>query len=347
MSAAFSQELLVGITAIKQAARLCREVRADLAGQVLEKDDRSPVTVADFASQAVVCAALRDAFPGDPMVAEEDFETLAAPQSAPVLSAVLQQVQKLRPEVDARLLRVLLEHERTSQRVGPKRKSRAGRLPERFWTLDPIDGTKGFLRGGQYAISLALIVDGKVEVAILGCPNLPLFPRGAGASENAETGTLFFAVRGQGASMQTCITEAEASPPIAIHVSGKSDPKDACFCESVEAAHSSHGDAAAIAGKLGIAQPPLRMDSQAKYAVLARGDAELYLRMPTRPDYREKIWDHAGGMLILTEAGGRVTDLHGKPLQLSHGAELVENSGIVASNGRLHEKLLSAIRGGV
>src|SRR5690606_7196762 len=43
----------------------------------------------------------------------------------------------------------------------------------RYWTLDPIDGTKGFLRGDQYAIALALIERGEVVLGVLGCPNLP------------------------------------------------------------------------------------------------------------------------------------------------------------------------------
>jgi 3'(2'), 5'-bisphosphate nucleotidase len=43
--------------------------------------------------------------------------------------------------------------------------------------LDPIDGTKGFLRGGQYAIHLALIVDVRLELGVIGCPNLPFNPK--------------------------------------------------------------------------------------------------------------------------------------------------------------------------
>jgi 3'(2'), 5'-bisphosphate nucleotidase len=37
-----------------------------------------------------------------------------------------------------------------------------------FWTLDPIDGTKGFLRGEQYVVALALVVDGQVQIGVLG-----------------------------------------------------------------------------------------------------------------------------------------------------------------------------------
>ena len=64
-----------------------------------------------------------------------------------------------------------------------------------MWTIDPIDGTKGFLRGEQYAVCLSLIVDSIVQVGVIGCPNLPVNP------ENPEQGTgcIFVAVRGQGA----------------------------------------------------------------------------------------------------------------------------------------------------
>ena len=56
---------------------------------------------------------------------------------------------------------------------------------------------------------------------------------------------------------------------------------------------------------LGITAEPLRLDSQAKYAVVARGDASIYLRLP-HGGYRENVWDHAAGWLIVSEAGGRV-----------------------------------------
>ncbi len=117
------------------------------------------------------------------------------------------------------------------------------------------------------------------------------------------------------------------------------------YCESVESGHSAHGDAAAIAARLGIVAPPLRMDSQAKYAVVARGQADLYLRLPTRADYREKIWDHAAGTLIVSEAGGIVTDVTGRPLEFNHGRELSSNQGVIVTNGPLHQRLIDSIRG--
>jgi 3'(2'), 5'-bisphosphate nucleotidase len=88
------------------------------------------------------------------------------------------------------------------------------------------------------------------------------------------------------------------------------------------------------------------MDSQAKYAVLARGDASLYLRLPSpaTPDYRERIWDHAAGSIIIEEAGGRVTDAYGSDLDFSQGSRLEKNRGIVATNGLLHDAVLIAVK---
>jgi Inositol monophosphatase family len=51
---------------------------------------------------------------------------------------------------------------------------------------------------------------------------------------------------------------------------------------------------------------------------LSRGDAALFLRFPA-PSYREKIWDHAAGAVIVREAGGAITDAGGAPLDFSNG----------------------------
>lgn len=64
-----------------------------------------------------------------------------------------------------------------------------------MWTLDPIDGTKGFLRGGQYAVCLALVVDSVVQLGVMGCPNLPI----SSSDPDGQKGCLFVAVKGQGA----------------------------------------------------------------------------------------------------------------------------------------------------
>ncbi|KAG1249816.1 hypothetical protein G6F68_013128 [Rhizopus microsporus] len=106
-----------------------------------------------------------------------------------------------------------------------------------------------------------------------------------------------------------------------------SSTEQSTFCESVEAGHSSHGDAEEIAKLLGITRTPVRMDSQAKYCSISRGDADIYLRLPTSKSYVEKIWDHASGNVLVTEAGGKVTDIYGQPLDFSIGRTLEKNKG--------------------
>lgn len=71
--------------------------------------------------------------------------------------------------------------------------SDAGGASGRLWTIDPIDGTLGFLRKEQYAVCLALIVDGQVELGLLACPNL-----GTNSVDDQNKGVLFLARKGEG-----------------------------------------------------------------------------------------------------------------------------------------------------
>jgi 3'(2'), 5'-bisphosphate nucleotidase len=98
--------------------------------------------------------------------------------------------------------------------------------------------------------------------------------------------------------------------------------------------------------KLGVQADPVPMDSQAKYAVLAAGGGDVILRLlsPSRPDYREKVWDQAAGSIVVEEAGGRVSDLDGKPLDFSHGRTLATNRGVLVTNGPLHDAFLAGLK---
>ena len=153
-----------------------------------------------------------------------------------------------------------------------------------FWTLDPIDGTKGFLRGEQYAVCLALIKDARVELGVMGCPNLPADP----AKPDGARGCLFVAARGQGA-WQLPLSAHDSTAPIRLTI--PTFAKDQLnLLESVEKAHAKLSFNDRVAELLGITRAPTRMDSQAKYCSLARGDGGVYLRMPVGTGYREKIW---------------------------------------------------------
>jgi 3'(2'), 5'-bisphosphate nucleotidase len=330
MTRPYQRERQLAVAAVCEAAALCRAVRQALAPEVLAKADHSPVTVADFGSQALIARTLGAAFPDDPLIAEEDATALRLPENAGLLAAVVAHVQGRASgsSADADADSVC----RWIDRGG------ADSFSDRFWTLDPIDGTKGFLRNEQYAVALALLVAGQVQVAALACPNLS--PTGGDSAGLGPPGTVFVAVRGQGA-FSIALDGPHHETPIAV--SACDDPPTARFCESVESGHSAHGASAAVAARLGIATTPRRLDSQAKYGVVARGDAEAYLRLPTSADYRERIWDHAAGVLIVEEAGGTVTDIAGRPLEFTHGRALDANRGVVVTNGRLHERVLEAI----
>ena len=321
----FAAELSVAVTAVRSAAQVCQAVQSQITRDAMEKKDRSPVTIADFASQAVVCRALADAFSDDPVVGEEDSTELQQPENAEFLQRVLAELGKIGIDADAATTCNWIDHGN-------------GESSSRFWTLDPIDGTKGFLRGEQYAISLGLIINGQITVAALGCPNLPIDGDGSG-------GSLFFAVRGGGAFVAPINGDAfDPAAATPVRVSGATEWSDARLCESVESGHSSHSRSAQVAQSLGIVKESVRLDSQAKYAVVARGEADIYLRLPTRADYREKIWDHAGGVLVVEEAGGKVTDVAGRPLDFTRGKELTENRGVVVTSGPFHDGLLAALQ---
>lgn len=89
---------------------------------------------------------------------------------------------------------------------------------------------------------------------------------------------------------------------------------------------------------------PLRVYSTVKYAAIARGDAEIFMKF-ARAGYKEKIWDHAAGVVIIQEAGGVVTDARGRPLDFSKGIYLEGlDRGIIACAGpKLHDKIISAV----
>jgi 3'(2'), 5'-bisphosphate nucleotidase len=118
---------------------------------------------------------------------------------------------------------------------------------------------------------------------------------------------------------------------------------EARYAESVEAAHSNQSEAARIGAALGITAEPVRLDSQTKYAMVARGDASIYLRVP-RGDYRENIWDHAAGLIVVEEAGGRVSDVEGQPFDLTTGQRMTHNRGAVVTAASIHDEVVDAVR---
>ena len=321
----YQAEVEFALQAVGQAARLARQIQVELAPPALIKEDRSPVTVADYSVQAVLSGRLAQAFPDDVLIAEETSAALQTPSGAGTLAQVNRYVTRLMPEATPAVACAWIE--RGQAEPG-----------QRFWTCDPIDGTKGFLRGGQYAVALALVEAGQVQVGVLGCPRLSDLSQ----AEPSDPGVLMMAVRGQGAWMTWLDEPGDLS---AIYVSLCQEAQQARLVRSYAAEHTNVQLVDRLAAELGLAAPPLRVDSQVKYALLAAGAAELMLRvMPAgNPTYKEKIWDVAAGVLIVQEAGGKVTDLDGKELDFGAGRTLRYNRGVLASNGRLHAAALRAL----
>jgi 3'(2'), 5'-bisphosphate nucleotidase len=311
------KEKEIGLQAVSNAMALAGTIQKEMTGRdTLTKTDRSPVTIADFAVQALICQILSSHFPRIPIVGEEDSLAIGKPENRELFAKIYHYLKKCAAPLEEKEICDCID-------LG-------GAEPDgTFWTLDPIDGTKGFLRGEQFVVALALIMDGRVNLGILGCPNL-----GAG-------GTLFWAQK-NGGGWKMAAANGKTEP---VKVSSLNDSRQMKFVESYESSHSDKDMQLAISRLLQIEHAPEQMDSQVKYGIVAAGAADIYLRIPhpATPDYREKIWDHAAGSLIVEEARGMVSDIEGKKLDFSIGKTLRNNRGILATNGKIHQRVLDII----
>jgi 3'(2'), 5'-bisphosphate nucleotidase len=319
----WQREFDVALRAVRAGAVLARDIRQHVGDRALLKADQSPVTVADFAVQALVAHRLGEVFPDDPLVAEEDAAALRGPDGRTMLQLVQTALRHFAPELDSSRVLDMIDRGRA--------------VPgERFWTLDPVDGTQGFVRGDQYVVALALIVRGRVEIGLIGCPELVFTDE-----PRDPAGSIAFAMRDRGA-FRTPPTGGEITR---LHVSSCLDPRLARVLRSFEAQHIDLDTFNGIVSTLRVKAPAALMDSQAKHVLLAAGRADLLIRVPATKSFRDKIWDQAAGSLIIEEAGGRVTDLHGTRLDFGTGRLMTRNEGMIASNGLLHGALLDACRG--
>jgi len=306
------------------AARLCREVRA-LADRpdALYKDEREPVTLADYGSQAVILEEVSRTFPDHAVIAEEGAAHLRAEAD----EGLKKMVRRLVSEILARQV----DFDQVCEWIDHRGESGS----EYTWVIDPIDGTKGFLRGEQYAVAIGVLKDGEPWAGVLACPNLLV----DASDDDGARGLLFVAERGRGAFRAALDSDFEEP----ITVSSVDSAEAIRVLGSVESAHGDPALLTALTEDLGLGGGVVRMDSQAKYGAVAAGGAEVYLRPQSRPDYRERIWDHAAGMIVVEEAGGRVTDIEGNSLDFRQGERLENNRGILATNGAVHDRVLEAL----
>ncbi|KAI3427538.1 uncharacterized protein J3R85_009366 [Psidium guajava] len=364
----YAKELDVAVKAVHMACSLCRRVQHGLisrtSDEIKSKEDDSPVTVADWGVQATVSWLLSEVFGSQSVsiVAEEDVQALSKSDSAALLVAVVDAVNECLDEAPNFGLQRPDKHLTTQEVLEAIKRCNSTGGPEgRHWVLDPVDGTLGFVRGNQYAVALALIEDGEVIIGVLGCPNYPMkrewlnyhhqyYQSTSPATDDSwEKGCVLYARRGSGKAWLQPLLHGDVNfesqyEARLIRVSSVDDPALATFCEPVEKANSNQSYAAGLAHSVGLRKQPLRVYSMVKYAAIARGDAEVFMKF-ARCGYKEKIWDHAAGVVIVQEAGGVVTDAGGKPLDFSRGIYLegLDRGIIVCCGSTLHERIVGAV----
>ncbi|EMG45743.1 Halotolerance protein HAL2, partial [Candida maltosa Xu316] len=347
----YQKELEVATLAVKRASLLTKQLSDSIVqtakSGTLTKNDKSPVTIGDFASQAIINHAIKINFPNDEIVGEEDSQELQESES--LANQVFELIQKIQKETSSydSVVGTLSDKEGIYKSIdfGDSQGGKRGR----FWALDPIDGTKGFLRGDQFAVCLALIEDGKVVLGVIGCPNLAEHI----VSNDEHSGTvggLYSAITGVGSYYSELfkpgfIPLAQQKP---IKMQSHTDPKDLKVVEGVEKGHSSHSTQAQIKQEFGfnpdtVSKQTINLDSQVKYCVLASGQADIYLRLPISDSYREKIWDHAAGNVLIYESGGQVGDVNGNALDFGNGRTL-DSQGVIAANKEIFNKVIDTVK---
>jgi 3'(2'), 5'-bisphosphate nucleotidase len=171
--------------------------------------------------------------------------------------------------------------------------------PPRFWLVDPLDGTKEFIRrNGEFTVNIALIENGKPRLGIVHAPALGVTYWGDASGARRQR-------------------ESEAPQAIAARAV---PPSRAIVVHS-----RSHADEAQLDRYLAaLSQAERRVSgSSIKFCLIAAGEADLYPRFG-----RTMEWDTAAGQAVLEAAGGNVATLDGAPLR--YGKSGFENPDFVA-----------------
>lgn len=355
----YARECALAEAAVLRAAILTRHLQSK-AQAFLKETDLSPVTAADLAAQALLISALQDAFPNDGFVGEEDSTLMmngekGAKLTKCVYDFVQSAVDVKKPGTDKSLPLPRSEAE-VKELVDLGGRGPGGK--GRFWAMDPVDGTRTFLKQTQYALSLCLIEDGREMVGILCCPNLKWVDNGRVAEENVDNegyGVMLTAVRGQGATFRRLSGSAEnlaARLPEPKRLGLLQSPLNLQELHIVNSKESPAIDQEVISElvkDIGVTETGTEIwSSHMRYASLILGGGHCQIRAPPPPNPEKKpsvvyIWDHAGAQLIFTELGGKITDLRGEPMDFSAGRTLSKNCGMLIARQDIHAELLETV----
>ena len=347
----YQRERTIAELAVLRACVITKRVLA--AVDEISKTDSSPVTIADFAAQALIISAIRHVFPHDGFVGEEDASALRAdPALTDRVYDLVSSVRALAgaggisPEVAAIPGPSSTEEMIAMIDMGA---SGEGGRSGRFWVMDPVDGTRAFLRGEQYAVSLALVEDGHELVGVLGCPNVKLTKAGRIEESSVDTeglGVLLTAVRGQGSTIRHVTSSGSLTAARRLdRLKPPARMEDLHLVDCLQSKAYRHDIVQDVTEHLGAQYPGTEVwSSHVRYAALIIGGGDFQLRVPATAKTRMCLWDHAGAQLIFTELGGKITDLDGKPIDFGAGRDLNLNRGMVAAKEDIHGTVLALVR---
>jgi 3'(2'), 5'-bisphosphate nucleotidase len=184
---------------------------------------------------------------------------------------------------------------------------------QRIWLVDPIDGTKDFIRGSEgFSVMIGMARAGR---PVLGVVHQPAVDR------------TFFATPDGGAHVLT----ADGVTPLAV-----SSIASASEVRLVASASHRSPELDQVKQTLGISNEQNVGSVGVKLCLIAMGVRDLYVN----PATKTKVWDTCGPEAILTRAGGRLSDLFGDPVDYR---EMRQPRGLVASNGHVHAEVIAKL----
>lgn len=352
----YQRELDVATSAIRVAAKISQNIIKHKKKGVIHKDDLTPVTIADFAIQALLCATVKTHFPHDHVVGEENASQLRS--DLLLLEHVYDQLLWVAGHGEGPEAEAARKAFPEDCRVPTSREHMCDLIDEcglsspvtegRTWIFDPIDGTKTYVQGEQYAINVALLVDGQQAMGAVGCPNMSMKPAVPFKDCHVdETGTIAFAIKGHGAFVQPM--DGTSAPVKLIPLAQSLSLHDIRFvtCTTVDSALAGvNEDVARRINPDGMPDYPAcdLLPWVLRWVSLARGLGNTTTWVYKGRDRVGKVWDHAGAMLLFEETGGRITDVFGRPINLVTGRKMLDNFGFVAAPAQLHGEVLEVVQ---
>lgn len=364
----YAAELSLALAAVHNASILTKSVLRSLKNHVSAetKADSSPVTIADFAAQALLISAIHAVYPNDQFLGEESADALRS--NAPLADRVWELVQRAKT-LHAERTQNGSAHAQGAQTLEfPASKEEMFELIDRggkgeqtatgrVWVMDPVDGTATFMQGQQYAVCLCLLVDGKQAVGVIGCPNLAFDVKGPlGQSRVHEDlvdeegfGVVLSAVKGQGTFVRK-MTESGWGEARKVELSELPEKKleRLNFVESTLGKTSlSQEEHKAVCEQLGAPWPgTVIWAQQVKHVALALGSTDVMVRIPKTVDRFTCVWDHAGGHILYTEAGGLIKDFNGGDVDFAQGRHIAgeRNYGMIAALPSVFEQVERAVK---